>query len=112
MEKALVAQRVATQLFATEDAVDAAILEAAQLMSALIDARRQVGCAATLGGEAVSKIAIAMSALTEARTACVEAHGELAEVKLRLGVRTRMSGTGPKGFAGPTEVEVEHRLAS
>jgi hypothetical protein len=114
MEKALVAQRVATRLFATENAVDVAILEASQLMSAFIEARREIGFAATLGGEAVNKVAIAMSALSAARQACVEAHHELAETKLRLGVRTKMAGTGPKGYAGDFQDDnvVEHRLAS
>lgn len=114
MEKALVAQRVATRLFATENAVDAAILEATQLMGSFIEARREIGFAATLGGEAVNKVAIALSALTDARQACVEAHNELNEVKLRLGVRTRMLGTGPKGYAGDVADDnvVQHRMAS
>jgi hypothetical protein len=114
VEKALVAQRVATRLFATENAVDAAILEATQLMGAFMEARREIGFAATLGGEAVNKVAIAMTALAEARKACVETHHELAEVKLRLGVRTRMLGTGPKGYAGDVQDDnvVEHRRAS
>ncbi len=114
MEKALVAQGVATRLFATENAVDAAILEATQLMGSLIEARREIGFAATLGGDALAKVAATLAALTEARNACVEAHGELAEVKLRLGVRTRMIGTGPKGFAGDFQDDnvVEHRRAS
>ena len=110
MEKALVAQRVANQLFSTENSVDAAILEASQLMAALIEARQEMGVAATLGTAAVSKIAVAMSALTAAREACVEAHNELAEVKLRIGVRTKMVGTGPKGFAAPAPVEHDLRM--
>ncbi len=114
MEKAVVAQRVATRLFSTENAVDAAIFEASQLMGSFIEARRDIGFAATLGAGAVNKVAIAMSALAEARQACVEAHDELAETKLRLGVRTRMLGTGPKGYAGADGEDsvVEHRLAS
>ncbi len=114
MDKAIVAQRVANRLFATENAVDAAILEAAQLMGVFMEARREIGFAATLGGDAVNKIAVAMSALADARQACVEAHGELAETKLRLGVRTKMDGSGPKGFAAPAKDDnvVQHRMAS
>jgi hypothetical protein len=113
MEKALVAQRVANRLFATENAVDAAILEASQLMGSFMEARREIGFAATLGGDAVNKVALALSALAEARQACVEAHAELAETKLRLNIRTRMDGTGPKGFAGDVREEAfERRLAS
>lgn len=113
MEKAIVAQRVANRLFATENAVDAAILEASQLMGSFMEARREIGFAATLGDDAVGKVAAALSALTEARKACVEAHAELAETKLRLNIRTRMDGTGPKGFAGEFKDDVaDLRIAS
>lgn len=114
MDKALIAQRVATRLFSTENAVDTAILEASQLMASFIDARREVGFAATLGTEAVSKMAAILAELADARAACVAAHGELDQVKLRLGVRTKMIGTGPKSYAGETEEEnaVVHRLVA
>jgi hypothetical protein len=113
VEKAIVAQRVANRLFATENAVDAAILEASQLMGSFMEARREIGFAATLGGDAINKVALAMSALAEARRACVDAHNELSEVKLRLNVRTRMDGTGPKGYAGETaDVRENLRIAS
>ncbi len=98
MEKALIAQRVANKLFATENAVDTAILEATQLLGGMIEARQQIGFSAVLGSEAAAKIGAALNALTEARAAVVEAHGELAETKLRLGVRTKMAGTGPKSY--------------
>jgi hypothetical protein len=109
MEKALIAQRVANRLFSTENSVDSAILEASQLMAALIEARQEMGVAATLGTDVVSKIAVAMTALSAAREACVDAHNQLAEVKLRIGVRTKMAGTGPKGFAAPAQVEHDLR---
>ena len=98
MEKALIAQRVANKLFATENAVDAAILEATQLLGGMIEARQQIGFSAVLGSEAAAKIGAALNALTEARAAVVEAHNGLAETKLRLGVRTKMAGTGPKSY--------------
>jgi hypothetical protein len=117
MEKALVAQRVATRLFSTENAIDAALLEATKLMTECLEARAEIGFAATLGGEAVNKIVASIAALTEARAAAVEAHHELNETKLRLGVRTRMVGTGPKGYAGAESetdtkvVELERRAS-
>ena len=98
VEKALIAQRVANKLFATENAVDAAILEATQLLSGMIEARQEIGFSAVLGSEAAAKVGAALAALTEARNAVVGAHHELADAKLRLGVRTRMVGTGPKSF--------------
>jgi hypothetical protein len=103
VDKTLVAQRVANRLFATEDAVDAAILEATQLLGGMIEARKDIGFSAVLGTEAVAKIGAALNALTEARSAVVDAHNQLAETKLRLGIRTKMFGTGPKGF-GETAV--------
>eukprot|EP01041_Mallomonas_annulata_P032181 gene32181-54617_t len=42
MEKAFVAQRVAKKLFTTEAAVDSAMVEAAELMSEMLKARKDV----------------------------------------------------------------------
>jgi hypothetical protein len=111
VEKALIAQRVANKLFATENAVDAAILEATQLLGGMIEARQQIGFSAVLGSDAAAKIGAALNALTEARAAVVDAHNELAETKLRLGVRTKMEGTGPKSFGAPVVGDnvVQHR---
>ena len=78
--------------------MDAAILEATQLLGGMIEARQQIGFSAVLGSEAAAKIGAALNALTEARAAVVEAHNELAETKLRLGVRTKMAGVGPKSY--------------
>lgn len=96
MEKVFVAQRVATKLFATENAVDAAMVEAAELMADLLKARKDLGISAVVGDRAASKLAEAMAALSEARSAMVEAHGELETTKLRLGIRTKMTGAEDK----------------
>jgi len=116
VEKALIAQQVATKLFATENAVDAAILEASQLLAGLIEARTDIGFSAVLGTEAFSKVSLALSHLTDTRRAMVEAHHELNDAKLRLGIRTKMVGTGPKGYMEPGDTfgdnVVEHRRAS
>ena len=113
VEKALIAQRVANKLFATENAIDAAILEATQLLGGMIEARQEIGFSAVLGSDAAAKIGAALSALTEARGAVVHAHNELAETKLRLGIRTKLAGVGPKSF-GETVVgdELAQRRAS
>jgi hypothetical protein len=104
VEKALIAQRVANRLFATENAVDAAILEATQLLAGMIEARQQIGFSAVLGSDAAAKVGASLNALTEARAAVVDAHNELAETKLRLGIRTKMAGVGPKSFDGALPV--------
>jgi hypothetical protein len=96
MDKAFVAQRVATKLFATERAVDAALIEAAELMTDLLKARQDLGVSATVGDRANAKLIEAVAALGEARSAVVEMHGELNEVKLRLGIRTKLIGVEKK----------------
>lgn len=90
MEKVFVAQRVANKLFATETAVDGALAEAAELMSEMLKARKDVSVSLVVGDEAASKLVDAIKALGEARTAMVGVHNELNDVKLRLGIRTKM----------------------
>lgn len=106
MEKVFVAQRVATKLFASEKAVDAAMVEAAELMADLVKARKDLNLSAVVGDKAVAKVVEALSALGEARSAMVEAHNELNDVKLRIGVRTKMIGfeDKPPGQTGLHEV--------
>jgi uncharacterized coiled-coil DUF342 family protein len=95
MEKVFVAQRVANKLNTTEEAVDTAMNEAAELMSEMLKARRELGLSTTFGDEAAAKMVEAMKALGEARTAMVAVHSELNEAQLRIGVRTRMDFIKP-----------------
>jgi hypothetical protein len=90
MEKAFVAQRVAKKLFVTEAAVDGALSEAAELMSELLTARKDVNTSLVFADDAQVKLMEAMKALSEARTAMVGLHNQLNEAKLRLGIRTKM----------------------
>jgi len=92
MEKVFVAQRVASKLFATENAIDAAMVEAAELMADMLKARKDIGLSAVVGDRASVKLVEALAALSEARSAMVDMHGELNDVKLRIGVRTKMVG--------------------
>jgi len=90
MEKVFVAQRVAKKLFTTEAAVDGALAEAAELMSEMLSARRDVQVSMVFADDVQVKMMEAMKALSEARTAMVAVHNELNEAKLRLGIRTKM----------------------
>lgn len=92
MEKAFVAQRVANKLFATENAIDAAMLEASEMMAEILKARKELGVSAVVGDQASVKLVEAIAALGAARTAMVGAHGVLGETKLRLGIRTKLAG--------------------
>jgi len=95
MDKAFVAQRVAKKLFVTEAAVDGALTEAAELMSDLLTARKDVNTSLVFADDVQVKLMEAMKALSDARTAMVGVHNELHEAQLRLGIRTKMGGEKP-----------------
>ena len=103
MEKAFVAQRVAKKLFVTEAAVDGALSEAAELMSELLTARKEVKTSLVFADDVQVKLMDAMKALSEARTAMVGVHNELNEAQLRLGVRTKMDLQKPTSLAKTEE---------
>ena len=96
MEKVFVAQRVASKLFATEAAVDKAMVEATELMADMLKARQDVNASMVFADESQVKLMEAIRALSEARSAMVGLHGQLGEAKLRLGIRTTMAGELPK----------------
>ena len=89
MEKAFVAQRVATKLFSTEAAVDQAMVEATELLADLLKARSEVNASLVFADEVQVKME-AIKALGEARSSMVGVHNELAEAQLRLGIRTKL----------------------
>ncbi len=106
MQKLFVAQRVANKLFAAENSIDGALVEANELMADMLRARRDLDLSATLGDAAVAKVVNAIAALGEARSAMVAAHVELEDTKLRMGIRTKMAGVEDKGggwVANPNE---------
>lgn len=91
MDKVFVAKRIQSKLVGTEHSVDAALIEATELVAELLRARKELGLGANVGDAALVKMTAAVSALSEARTSMVAAHKELNEVQLRLGIRTRMT---------------------
>ena len=113
MDKMLTAQGVANRLFATEAAIDDALAQASQLMSEMLAGRQELRIAATVNEDAVSQVATSIAAMTQARVAMVAAHRELEEVKLRLGIRTKMIGGFAKesALAPVTEVTAIDRRA-
>ena len=96
MDKLMTVQGVATRLFATEAAIDNALVEASRLMSEMMTARQDLRIAATVGDDATGKLAQAITLMSQARHEVVGAHRELDEVKLRLGIRTKMIGSFTK----------------
>jgi len=109
LEKIFVVKRVASKLHGTEAAIDAAMVQTAEMMSELVQARKDLGLSPTFGAEVTSKVIAAMSALSEAREAMVSAHADLEEKRLRLGVRTKMIGwdmkDGSLASASPSDQE-------
>jgi predicted DNA-binding helix-hairpin-helix protein len=97
---------VANKLFVTEAAVDGALVEASELMSEMLKARKDINVSTEFADDAQVKLMAAMKALSDARTAMAAVHTELNEAQLRLGIRTKM--TVEKTFArakqAPTEV--------
>ncbi len=91
MEKALVAQRIANQLASTENAVDAAIKETSHLLGGMLDARQELKLSAVFGDDAARKVTDAIAALAVARQSVIDAHNEMAELKLRAGIRTKLN---------------------
>lgn len=99
MDKVFVAKRMTTKLYGAEHALDAALVEAAELMNEMVKARQELKLSATVGQESTAKLIEAMAALGEARTAMMAVHADLDDVRLRLGLRTRMIGIEGKPLA-------------
>jgi flagellin-like hook-associated protein FlgL len=108
MEKAFVAQRVAKKLFVTEAAVDGALVEASELMSQVLTARKEVNTSLVFADDVQVKLMDAMKALSEARTAMVAVHNELNEAQLRLGIRTKMTVEKPVSLAKTNETALRN----
>ena len=104
MDKVFVAKRVAAKLWATEAALDAALVEATELMGDMIRGRVETKISAVATDPAMAKVAAAIAALSEARTAMVEAHAAADDLRLRMGIRTRMGGTEDKVDGAAPEI--------
>ncbi|HST91185.1 MAG TPA: hypothetical protein VLJ13_03220 [Brevundimonas sp.] len=92
MTKTEVIASVAGDLYATEQALDAAIANATTLVQAMIGSRTTLNISAVAGAEAQTKAMAAIAGLAAARQSLIECHNELAKDHRRLGYGT---------FAGP-----------
>jgi len=109
VEKALAAQQLANKLFATEAAVDAAITEAMTLLTGMMETRKAFGLSASVGDTAAAKVAEAISTLAAAKSAIVVAHGEMADLKVRVGIRTKLIGVTDKPPNQPNTQHLDER---
>lgn len=91
------AQEVADRLIAAEIAIDVALTRTAELVGYMPTARLNANVAAEVGQNAIERSAAAFTSLISARREIVQAHGELAETKDRIGLRTlAIGGLMPK----------------
>jgi hypothetical protein len=108
MERALVVQKAANKLFATEASIDKAMADAAMLLIELQTVRAELNTSAIFADEATAKATASLAALAQARSAIVACHAEMAEAKLRLGIRTKLTGTGDKPPPGQQDIAPGH----
>ena len=92
MEKAFVAQRVYSKLQTTETAIETAMSEAANLISVLIEARRDLNVSTVVGDKELESLTQAIAALDTARKSTVQLHHGLAQVARQLHVPVKMFG--------------------
>ncbi len=88
------AKGVAAQLFKAEDAIDAAIREAARLTLAVTDARADLRLAAVVGSDVFDRAAALQGALAASRAQAVALHDALAQVRDQLRVPAAVLSPG------------------
>ena len=81
-----VAKALTMQLHVTEEAIDTALSEAAQLMEAYVTSRRAVRVSATAVGEVHGSTLKAMMALHAAQTHMTAAHAALSALQPKVGL--------------------------
>jgi len=111
MQRREYGQKLATALFETEDAIDAALEKAAHLIAAMSSVRRENGLSAVLGSHAMTGVTGSVRALGEARDQIVSAHHALQTAAPQVGLgKVVMQGTGAgkpdERMPGPTGLKV------
>ncbi|MEK9211601.1 hypothetical protein [Sphingomonas sp. 2378] len=95
MQRLEVGQRIATALFESENAIDAALIKASDLISLMSTIRLENQYSATIAAAAMEGACATIRALGEARTHLVGAHGVLDKDKALIGLgQVRLAGTG------------------
>jgi hypothetical protein len=104
--KAEIVNGVANELYATEQALDAAIAQASGLVQTMIASRAELSISALSGAGAQAKAMEAIAALGQAREAIVATHQELAKDHRRMGWGVYAAGPldKPDDMTRPVEV--------
>ena len=90
MEKVFVAQRINTKLQATEKSIDTAMTEAAELLTTLIEARRELNISTVVGDKELANLTQALVALDAARHATVDLHNGLGKMAKAMHIPMKM----------------------
>ncbi|RYG14861.1 MAG: hypothetical protein EON96_11525 [Caulobacteraceae bacterium] len=107
MDRTEIVAGVAGDLYATEQAIDAAITQAATLVQSMIGARAALNVSAVAGTVSQAKAMETIAALSAAREAIVACHGELNKDHRRLGYGTYAIGPVNKPDDGVTTEEAK-----
>lgn len=110
MDRTEVIAGVASELYATENAVDIAIAQATSLVQAMIAGRSTLSVSAIAGSGSQAKAMEAIAALGVAREAIVAAHQEMARDHRRMGWGVYAAGPMNKPDE-PTGVTQQLRVA-
>jgi hypothetical protein len=97
MDKVFVAQRINTKLQAAEKSIDTAMTEAAELLTTLIEARRELNMSTVVGDKELANLTQALVALEAARTSTVQVHNGLGRLAKAMRVPVRMDVVKPQG---------------
>jgi hypothetical protein len=88
MSRHTISEQVAARLHSAEAAIDAALIETAQLAALLPVARAQAYLSAVSGQKAFDGTAASIGALAEARSHIVDTHNSLAALARKMGLET------------------------
>jgi hypothetical protein len=104
------AEKVATHLFAVEAGVDEAITRAAQFTTAMIEARVEAKLSAVVGQAELALASRATALMVEARQLIVDAHKQLAQTRIDVGLREVGFGDSSECPPLPTETTGNQHL--
>ena len=112
MEKVFVAQRINSKLQAAEKSIDVAMTEAAELLTTLIEARRELNMSTVVGDKELASLTQALVALDAARHSTVELHNGLGKMAKAMRIPITAGTVKPSFIIGAAEDTVTMREAS
>lgn len=96
-ERIVIAKKVATQVHATEAAIDAAIAKLGELVTLLPEAQAAAKLSPVASDASFGYLHLAIAGLFDGRTNMVALHNELSSVKDKMGLRNVVVGNGDLG---------------